>query len=113
MCAFLCKCCKKSKKPRETIHIQDSQLKLSSNCFQRKSNPSLISNNLGLPSTISNVNNTTKNLPSISFISSNNLMNFNPTLFASHMTNNENNRSTKTLTKLRYSSQSYMFKKDN
>lgn len=112
MCAFLCKCCKKSKKPRETIQIQDNQLKLSSNCFQRKSNPSLISNNLGLPSTISNVN-TTKNLPTISFISSNNLMNFNPTLFASNMTNNENNRSTKALTKLRYSSQSYMFKKDN
>lgn len=113
MCAFLCKCCKKSKKPREATQIQESQLKLSSNYFRRKSIPSLISNNLVFPSTISNINNTTKNLPTLSFISSNNLINFNPNLFTSNATNNDNNRSTKTLTKLRHTSQSYMFKNNS
>ena len=111
MCLFLCGCCKKKKTIREEESSVDSQLKIANsnlNCKQRSSIPSILSNNQALLHTFNNINNinSTKNIQTLSILSGNPLLNFNP-CFASDLA-----RQNHSGTKLRYSGRSCSYLKD-
>ena len=113
MCSFLCGCCKKKKNIKEEESLHESQLKIASsnlNCKQRSSIPSIFSNNQALLHTFTNINNinSTKNIQTLSILSGNPLLNFNPNAgFASDLA-----RKNHSGTKLRYNARSCSYLKE-